>query len=387
MAAKVASKPEEGTGIREPRNVTGIYTKRAGSTITLKEGDILHVYPADVGLLLSLAKPDANVKVGDTITVKQIDVNGVYTSTSVVNVVPGPDGFKTAKEILQDNIDAMKPKPSEPTPDEVAQKEKEDAEKRIAENERYARELAAERKKSPKRGVEPAQNVPEGNPTKTEDKVPQNVAMPVSPPIVKEDGIAKIVRETHERVAAEKSAQLPAVVAATTAPAPATFNIDQINLIKATVARNCTNTEFELFMYLAAQYHLDPLRKQIWMTKWGENPASIFTGRDGFLEIAHRSGQFDGMESGTKTVKEGDKEEMIGWCRVYRKDMHHPFEVEVYFKEYEQKSKSGKDTLWQTKPRTMIIKVAESHCLRRAFSISGLYSPEEMPESMGGGTS
>jgi len=156
---------------------------------------------------------------------------------------------------------------------------------------------------------------------------------------------------------------------------PPTFSNDQINLIKATVARGCTQTEFELLMYLSAQYGLDPIRRQIWAVKYGTAPASIFTGRDGFLEIAHRSGQFDGMESGVKTVREGDQDELIGWCKVYRKDMSHPFYVEVYEREYT----TGK-SFWQTKPRIMIQKVAESSCLRRAFSVSGLYCPEEMPE-------
>ncbi len=142
-------------------------------------------------------------------------------------------------------------------------------------------------------------------------------------------------------------------------------------LIQETVAKGTTESEFKLFLYTAAKYGLDPLIKQVWCVKYGNAPASIFTGRDGFLSIAHRSGKFDGMESGTKT--EGD--EIIGWCRVYRTDMSHPFYVEVRLSEYT----TGKN-LWQTKPHTMIQKVAESQCLRRAFDISGIYSPEEMPE-------
>jgi len=157
--------------------------------------------------------------------------------------------------------------------------------------------------------------------------------------------------------------------------APQTFNKDQVSLIKATVARGCTDTEFQLLMYMAHQYQLDPIRRQIWAVKYGTAPASIFTGRDGFLEIAHRSGVFDGMESGVR--KEG--EDLIGWCRVFRKDMSHAFYVEVFEREYS----TGK-SLWQSKPRIMIQKVAESSCLRRAFSVSGLYCPEEMPEQPAG---
>jgi len=123
-------------------------------------------------------------------------------------------------------------------------------------------------------------------------------------------------------------------------------------------------------MQLAKTYQLDPFAKQIWAVKYGNNPAAIFAGRDGFLAIAHRSGKFDGMESGTRQDESGD---LIGWCKVYRKDMAHPFEVAVPLAEYS----TGKN-LWQSKPKTMIIKVAESHALRRAFGISGLYSPEEI---------
>ena len=150
---------------------------------------------------------------------------------------------------------------------------------------------------------------------------------------------------------------------------PAQYNPQQIQLIRDMCARDCTDNEFLLLMQLAKTYQLDPFAKQIWAVKYGNNPAAIFCGRDGFLAIAHRSGKFDGMESGTR--KDGD--DLIGWCRVYRKDMSRPFEVEVSLSEYS----TGKN-LWQTKPKTMIVKVAESHALRRAFGISGLYAPEEI---------
>ena len=150
---------------------------------------------------------------------------------------------------------------------------------------------------------------------------------------------------------------------------PAQYKPQQVQLIRDMCAKDCTENEFLLLMQLAKTYQLDPFAKQIWAVKYGNNPAAIFCGRDGFLAIAHRSGKFDGMESGTR--KDGD--DLVGWCRVYRKDMSRPFEVEVSLSEYS----TGKN-LWQTKPKTMIVKVAESHALRRAFGISGLYAPEEI---------
>jgi hypothetical protein len=64
--------------------------------------------------------------------------------------------------------------------------------------------------------------------------------------------------------------------------------------------------------------------------------------------------------------------------------MSHPFEVEVALEEYQRKygdSVPLEFRIWETKPRTMIQKVAESQALRKAFSAFGLYSPEEFGEA------
>lgn len=147
---------------------------------------------------------------------------------------------------------------------------------------------------------------------------------------------------------------------------------NEISLIKNIAAPKCSDDEFNLLLYQAKTLHLDPLTKQIWAVKYtSDRPASIFIGRDGLLQLAHRSGAFDGMESGTKM--EGT--ELIGWAKVYRKDMRVPFSIEVSAKEYNRNQGT-----WNTHPKTMIQKVAEAQALRRAFQISGVYSPEEMPE-------
>jgi phage recombination protein Bet len=149
---------------------------------------------------------------------------------------------------------------------------------------------------------------------------------------------------------------------------------DDIELVKKTVAAGASESEFKLFLYIAQRYNLDPLVKQIWLIKYGNSPAAIFTSRDGFLSIGHRSGQFDGME--TQAVRDDTNKVIGAVCRVWRKDMSHPFTVEVSRSEYD----TGKGN-WQKMPETMIKKVAESQCLRRAFDISGLYDPSEYDPS------
>lgn len=157
---------------------------------------------------------------------------------------------------------------------------------------------------------------------------------------------------------------------------------NQISLVRSMVAPAATQPEFDLMLHMARTYGLDPLTKQIWLVKYGSAPASIFAGRDGFLEIGHRSGNFDGMDTKVDTVEQPINRNGVvrPWqyratCSVFCKDMKHPITVEVYEEEYT----TGRN-LWKEKTRTMIGKVAESQALRRAFRISGLYSPEEMPE-------
>ena len=150
------------------------------------------------------------------------------------------------------------------------------------------------------------------------------------------------------------------------------YSGEEITLLKETYAKGASEQEFGLLMQLAKTYQLDPFTRQIWLVKYPGSPAQIFAGRDGYLAIAHKSGQFDGIESGSRINEEGD---VVGYCTVWRKDMSRPFHVEVLLDEY-----NTKKSLWASKPRTMIQKVAEAQCLRKAFSVSGLYSPEEFDE-------
>lgn len=145
--------------------------------------------------------------------------------------------------------------------------------------------------------------------------------------------------------------------------------------IRHMYANGATDPEFRIFCETAKLLGLNPMLKQIWCVKNANRPdlpAQIYASRDGFLAIAHRSGQFDGMQSGVKKDENGEE---VGWCRIWRKDMSHPFEVEILRSEYDTHK-----NLWGSKPQTMTIKVAEAHCLRRAFDICGVYTPDEMPE-------
>jgi len=161
---------------------------------------------------------------------------------------------------------------------------------------------------------------------------------------------------------------------------------ERMELVKQKVGNGLTKTEWELFLYMARLYDLNPLLREIWAVKYNGKPANIFTGRDGLLKIAHKSGMFDGMRTvllvaTQQGVEEADiapkGAEILGAkCYVWRKDMNHPVEVSVKLSEYDTHRST-----WKEKPDTMIRKVAEAHCLRRTFSIHGLYLPEEFHQA------
>lgn len=154
------------------------------------------------------------------------------------------------------------------------------------------------------------------------------------------------------------------------------------------------NMEVQYCLEVAKQFNLNPITKQIYFVPrkaqddngvWHEKIEPL-VGRDGFLAIAHRTGAFGGIET-ISTIKEVPirengqwkmKKDLVGICKVWRTDSEMPFIVEVAYGEYVQTKKDGEPTKFWSKPDTMIKKVAESQALRKAFNISGLYSPEEV---------
>lgn len=146
------------------------------------------------------------------------------------------------------------------------------------------------------------------------------------------------------------------------------YDAHQREILLETVAKGCSPEQFAYMLELARIYRLDPFRKQIWAT-----PAGIFIGRDGFLEIAHASGDFDGIDT---TFEEKDGEVISATCTVWNKRMSHPVRFTARMKEFVRRS-TGKPGAWEKMPSVMLQKCAESHALRRAFNISGLYDEAE----------
>lgn len=166
---------------------------------------------------------------------------------------------------------------------------------------------------------------------------------------------------------------------------------DQISLVKKTVAKDATNDELSMFLHLAKTYGLDPFAKEIWFIKQGGQPL-MMTSRDGYLKIANEHPDFEGLvsdvvyagdqfernDSGVKHVYGmKDRGAPVGaYALIYRKGRRFPVYVFAPYKDY-----AKGNNVWRTYPHAMILKVAEAMALKRAFSLSGLVTREEIDDS------
>lgn len=164
-----------------------------------------------------------------------------------------------------------------------------------------------------------------------------------------------------------------------------------------------TMPEVVTFMNLCKFAGLNPWMKEAYCIKYGNEPATMVTGKAAFLKRADEHPQYDGMESGVIALDDDGtvnycfgafclpNTQIVGaWAEVHRRDRKYPVRVEVLFDEYAGRKRDGTlNGQWAKKPATMIRKVAQVQALREAFpnSFTGMYAAEEsgFDENISGG--
>lgn len=164
----------------------------------------------------------------------------------------------------------------------------------------------------------------------------------------------------------------------------------QLKTIKDIYAKKATNEEFATFINIGRATGLNPFLREIWLVKYGDSPAAIFIGRDGYRKSAQQNPNYDYHTSDavysndTFKISNGevsheytvvDRGILLGaYCAVKRKSSSKAIFVYVELKEYD-KGQSN----WKTMKATMIKKVAEAQCLRMAFQeiFAGTYDESE----------
>jgi len=166
------------------------------------------------------------------------------------------------------------------------------------------------------------------------------------------------------------------------------FTDEEKEILRKTAAKKANDDEFKVFLHVAETYGLDPFNKELFFWKDKKDRTTIMTSRDGYLSIANRYEAFDGLVSDVVRTNDefkrtttgiehkygSDRGGIVGaYALVYRKDRKYPVYVFAPYEEY-----NGYNSVWNRYPSAMILKVAESMSLKRAFSVSGLVSQEEM---------
>ena len=136
--------------------------------------------------------------------------------------------------------------------------------------------------------------------------------------------------------------------------------------IKKYLCPNASDQELLLGLQIAKTFKLNPLKREIYFVKYGNNPMQVLTGYEVYLKRAARSGLYMGMKSWTEGSP--DDGSLKGLVEVYVKGWEKPLQHEADYSEYVQKRADGQiNKFWREKPKTMIKKVAISQAFRLAF--------------------
>lgn len=165
------------------------------------------------------------------------------------------------------------------------------------------------------------------------------------------------------------------------------LNNEAVNYLRKGNAE-LTDKEIILFINLCKYQGLNPWIGEAHAIKFGDN-FSMVVGYHTYRRRAEENPNYRGSEYGIVVLrgenvitKKGTclypNEQLLGgWCKVFR-ELHGSLieeYQEVSFSEY-----NTNQSIWKSKPCTMIAKVAVSQALRAAFpkEFSGLYTAEEM---------
>lgn len=154
-----------------------------------------------------------------------------------------------------------------------------------------------------------------------------------------------------------------------------------------------SDQEVVMFLNLCKAQRLNPFLREAYLIKFGNNPASIVTGKEVFTKRARRAKDYAGHQAGVivqkadetienriGTLKLAGENIVGGWAKVFVKGYENPVEIAVSYDEYVGLKQDGTvNGQWAKKPGTMIRKVALVQALREAFpeEFQGMYAQEE----------
>ena len=151
-----------------------------------------------------------------------------------------------------------------------------------------------------------------------------------------------------------------------------------------------TDQEVVMFIKLCQSQGLNPFLREAYLIKYSDkSPATTVVGKDAFTRRASEMKECKGWKAGVccmnqKTGAYVEREGTVvlpneklvgGWCEVKMTRWEEPFKQTAMLDEYHQHN-----SMWNSKPATMIRKVAIVQALREAFpaQFQGMYDSSEI---------
>jgi len=160
--------------------------------------------------------------------------------------------------------------------------------------------------------------------------------------------------------------------------------------VKKYICEKATEKEIHVFLQICKAQNLNPFIREAYLIKYNDrSPATIVVGKETFLKRAMKSAKYSGHVvecEGSVDKKNFRDSDMTATAKVHMNGFAVPITVTVDYVEYVGVKKDyhsgveAPNSMWKSKPKTMLKKVALMQALREAFpdDCGGLYEVTEI---------
>jgi phage recombination protein Bet len=167
--------------------------------------------------------------------------------------------------------------------------------------------------------------------------------------------------------------------------------VKRLIAVKTKTGKTCSDEDAFKFMLMCQARKLNPFEGDAYLIGYDSQSGpsfSLITAHQAFLKRAEVHNEFDGMESGTIVLRNGEVIDLVGdwhmpndnvlggWATVFFKNRAHPMKKRLRLARFNKGF-----GIWRDDPAGMIVKCAEADALRSSFPtmLGGMFISEELP--------